>query len=125
MKLIIQDLNLNTTENFDKLTNSAGRDNKSFAGLVRVKFNINQSLGILKDDKIKAPVFTLNQIKNSTLKRFPKYVRNRCYIVPEYKDDAIQTLVYSFLKNKINSLELQQGLSENNINSNVEEVYPE
>ena len=32
----MKDLKLTNTENFDKLTNSAGRDNKTFAGLIKV-----------------------------------------------------------------------------------------
>lgn len=37
----MKDLKLSTTENFEKLTNSAGRDNKTFAGLVKVEINAN------------------------------------------------------------------------------------
>jgi hypothetical protein len=113
--VIVNDLQISNTDNFDKLTNSAGRDNKTFAGLIK-------SLGILKDDKQKAPVFTANQIKNSCAKRYPRYVRNRSYKVPEHKADAIQDSVSAYLKRQINSHELSGVLRENNINPNIEEI---
>lgn len=81
-----------------------------------------QSLGILKDEKSKAPVFSANQIKESTTKKFHRYVRNKSYNVPEHNDDAVQSIVNAFIKRQINSQELHSVLRENNINPNVEEV---
>lgn len=76
----------------------------------------------MKDEKSKAPVFTANQIKDSTVKKFHRYVRNRSYKVPEHHDDAVQTIVSAYLKRQITSQDLQNGLRENNINPQIEEV---
>jgi len=113
--VIVNDLQLSSNANFDKLADSAARDCKNFTGLVR-------SLGILKDDKVRAPKFTANQMKNSTAKKFPRYVRNKSYNVPEHESNVIQDSVTSYLKRQITSQDLQTVLRDNNINPGVEEI---
>ena len=77
----------------------------------------------MKDEKTKAPVFTPNQMKDCTIKRFPRYVRTKSYNVPEHKDDQVQSIVTAFLKRQITSQEFQNSLRDNKINPNIEEVY--
>jgi len=113
--VIVNDLQLSSNGNFDKLADSAARDCKNFTGLIR-------SLGILKDDKVRAPKFTANQMKNSTAKKYPRYVRNKSYNVPEHESNVIQDSVTSYLKRQITSQDLQTVLRDNNINPGVEEI---
>jgi len=92
---------------FDKLSDSAGRDGKSFTGLMR-------SLDILKDDRVKAPKFTPNQVKQANgTKRYPKYVRNKSYNVPEDRRDVIMQTVDGYIKRTVTSHELQNVLRDN------------
>jgi len=112
--VIVNDLQLASSENFDKLSSTAGRDKKTFSGLL-------QSLDILKK-KPMARAFTVQQIKDSTAKRFPRYVRNKKYKVPEHEVDDVQDNVTKFLKRQIDSNAFEGFLREKNINPNIEEI---
>lgn len=67
-------------------------------------------------------MFTPKQMKDSTLQRFPRYVRNRSYNVPQHPEDPIQNSVNAFLKRQMTGRDLETVLRDNNINPNIEEV---
>ena len=118
------------SEKFDIMMNSANVDKLGFSNLVK-------SLNIFHKPTNK---FTTAEMKNSTLKKFPRYVKNKDgFVAPtqmhssnvlnvdnternDMKKDMLKEYVDKFAKGQIDSKKFESILREKNINPNIEEI---